>query len=66
MQPQIKATKSKKCDYCDDFADYKVKKEGLYAYLCNYCYNNFDKVKKIIALKSELFLGFLRSKIYSI
>ncbi|HIH25264.1 hypothetical protein J4476_05425 [Candidatus Woesearchaeota archaeon] len=47
MQKQIEPTKSKKCDYCDDFADYKVKKEGLYAYLCNYCYNNFDKVKKL-------------------
>ena len=43
----IKPTKAKKCDYCDEFADYKVKVDGLYEYLCNYCYKNFDKVKKL-------------------
>jgi len=46
MVTGIEIPKAKKCDYCDDFAGYKIKKEGLYMYLCDYCYKNFDKVKQ--------------------
>ena len=48
MVKKIEIPKSKKCDYCDEYADYKVDQEGIYSYLCNYCYKNLDKVKKEI------------------
>ena len=41
-------TKAKKCDYCDEFAEYKLKDNGLYTYLCKSCYKNpIDAKKKI-------------------
>lgn len=46
MAKKVEIPKAKKCDYCDDFASFKTNKEGLYEYLCSYCYKNLDKVKK--------------------
>jgi len=46
MVKNVEIPKAKKCEYCDDFASFKIKKEGLYTYLCNYCHKNFDKVKQ--------------------
>jgi len=45
MKEVIKITKGKKCEYCDDYADLKIKVDGLNNYLCNYCFKNRDKVK---------------------
>ena len=46
MPKEIKVTKGKKCDYCDEYAELKVKDDGISSYLCNYCFKNLDKVKK--------------------
>jgi len=48
MKEVIEDTKSKKCDYCDEYAKYKLKIDDLYSYLCTYCYKNIDKAKKEI------------------
>lgn len=41
----LKEPKGKKCDYCDDFASYKVPDEGLYIYLCQNCYENPERAR---------------------
>ncbi len=41
-------TKAKKCDYCDEFAEYKIKEDGLYSYLCKLCYKDPISAKKKI------------------
>ncbi len=46
MVEKVEIPKAKKCDYCDEYAEYKVKDNGIYGYLCNYCYKNLDKVKQ--------------------
>ncbi len=43
MKKIIKEPKAKKCDYCDEFAEMKIKEEGLYTYLCKPCYKNRPK-----------------------
>jgi len=44
----VKETKTKKCDYCDDYAEFKVKEKGLYTYLCKSCSKDIEKAKKSI------------------
>lgn len=44
----VRETKGKKCDYCDDFAEFKVSDEGLFLYLCKNCCEDFDNAKKRI------------------
>jgi len=41
-------TKAKKCDYCDEYASFKLKEDGLNSYLCEWCYRNRDDAKKRI------------------
>ena len=48
MKEDIEIPKAKKCDYCDDFAKFKINVDGLYNYLCTYCYKNTHKVKREI------------------
>jgi len=35
---KIEITKSKKCDYCDEYAEVKIKEDGIYTYLCKPCF----------------------------
>ena len=44
----IKETKSKKCDYCDEYAIMKVKENELYNYLCKNCAKDTEKAKEQI------------------
>lgn len=48
METVLEHTKTKKCDYCDEFAAYKVKEDELNTYLCDWCYHNIDEAKKRI------------------
>lgn len=48
MKNVVRETKGKKCDYCDDFAVYKVPDAGLNTYLCENCYANQDQAKSDI------------------
>lgn len=48
MKKVIKECKGKKCDYCDDFAVYKIPDQGVYTYLCENCYSNPDEAKNRI------------------
>lgn len=41
----MKETKSKKCDYCDEYATLKFREHDLYTYVCEWCYNNLDEAK---------------------
>jgi len=43
-----KETKTKKCDYCDEFAEFKIKDRGLYSYLCKICHKDPINAKKRI------------------
>ncbi len=49
---KIEETKSKKCDYCDEYAIIKVKEEGIYLYLCKTCAKDIDKAKESINTKN--------------
>ena len=43
MEELIKTTKGKKCDYCDEFAEFKIKVEGIYTYVCKPCSKELGK-----------------------
>ncbi|GEM_PF-3078599 len=45
LKQEVESTKSKKCDYCDEFAQYKMKEDGLSSYLCDWCYRHLDVAK---------------------
>ena len=53
VKKAVRETKGKKCDYCDDFAVYKVPDAGLYLYLCDNCYANQDAAKNKLNEFSE-------------
>jgi len=44
----VKTTKSKKCDYCDEYANYKLKEDAIYKYLCINCSKNTKQAQEII------------------
>jgi DNA-directed RNA polymerase subunit RPC12/RpoP len=48
MEELLKETKTKKCDYCDEYAYFKINKEGIYSYLCKTCGKNEELAKKLI------------------
>lgn len=44
----VKETKAKKCDYCDEYAEFKFKEKSLYSYLCKNCSRDIEKAKRSI------------------
>ena len=48
MERLVKETKAKKCDYCDDFAEFKVKEKSLYTYLCKSCSKDIERARQSI------------------
>ncbi|MBI5391803.1 hypothetical protein HZB00_02255 [Candidatus Woesearchaeota archaeon] len=45
MEKKLAPTKAKKCDYCDEFAQYKLEEKGLPLYLCDWCLHHLDLAK---------------------
>ena len=45
VKEEANIPKAKKCDYCDDYARHKIKKDELYSYLCAYCFKNLEQAR---------------------